>query len=66
MKLTSKQAKDLFNCHDGVGFIVVKKSDDTLSKLEFFVNGRDEVCIINDNLPANRINLNEWVIKPLI
>ena len=63
MKLTPKQIKCLFGCHDGVGFIVIKRSDDTISKLEFFINAKDEVCIINDNLPADRINLNSWAIE---
>ena len=64
MKLTKKQKEEMFNCHNGVGFIVVKRSDNTLSYLMFFANGEKEVCLINDSMPADKINLNEWVTKP--
>lgn len=65
MKLTKTQKRQLFNSHNGVGFIAVKQTDNEINQIEFFVNARNEVCIINDNLPADKIDLNQFVLKDL-
>ena len=62
MKLTKKQNADLFNCHIGVGFIAFKSAENTIKKLEFFVGKNNEICFINDSIPSQKVNINQYIL----
>ena len=63
MKLTSKQIKDLMNCHCGVGSIIIKSNDNEISQVEFYIGKNKKICALNDKIPAEEIDLNQAVLE---
>jgi len=61
MKLTRKQTNELWNCHEGVGILAMKVNDDSIVKIEFFVDKQGEIRYLTDSVLSPKLDLNEFV-----
>jgi len=61
MKLSKKQKDELFNCHEGVGILVMKTKNDNLAIVEFFLNKHNEIKYLTDSPLSPKLDLNKFV-----
>ena len=52
----------LWNAHRGVGYIIFKKSETEIKKINFCVGKDNKIYLLNNNLHSIEINLNELVL----
>ena len=65
MKLTKKQAKELLNCHIGVGVVLYKSDKNTIIKFEFYTDKNNIVRKISDS-KMPEINLSKEISSACI
>ena len=54
MKLTKAQSTDLFNQHEGTGYIIIKTSFNTYHIADIFINGNNDWYIGLDGRPLSQ------------
>ena len=52
----------LWNDHTGTGYIIFKKSETEIKKINFCVGKDNKIYLLNNNLHSIEINLNELVL----
>lgn len=57
--LTNSQTDKIFKCHSRVGCLIVKNSDESISKIDFYTGKDKKIYALNDNIPATRLDLNQ-------
>lgn len=59
MKLTKKQRDELFNWHEGAGFLWMKSRGNEIIGQEFYTDAKGKIRCISDSAPL--LDLNEFV-----